>query len=32
VVVPSLIFEELEIQKLQDVTQRPPIVASPLKD
>ena len=32
VMVPSLIFEELEIQKLQDVTQRPPIVSSPLKD
>jgi TldD protein len=32
VVVPSLIFEELEIQKLQDVIQRPPIVSSPLKD
>jgi predicted Zn-dependent protease len=32
VVVPNLIFEELEIQKLQDVTQRSPIVPSPLKD
>jgi predicted Zn-dependent protease len=32
VVVPNLIFEELEIQKLQDVIQRPPIVSSPLKD
>jgi hypothetical protein len=31
VVVPNLIFEELEIQKLQDVTERPPIVPSPLK-
>jgi predicted Zn-dependent protease len=32
VVVPSLIFEELEIQRIQDVNQRPPIVPSPLKD
>lgn len=32
VVVPSLIFEELEIQRLQDVNQRPPIVPSPLKE
>lgn len=32
VVVPDLIFEELEIQKLQDVIQRPPIVTSPLKE
>ncbi len=32
VVVPSLIFEELEIQKVQDVTQRSPIVPSPLKN
>jgi hypothetical protein len=31
VVVPNLIFEELEIQKLQDVTERQPIVPSPLK-
>jgi hypothetical protein len=30
--VPSLIFEELEIQKIQDVNQRPPIVPSPLKE
>jgi predicted Zn-dependent protease len=32
VVAPNLIFEELEIQKVQDVNQRPPIVPSPLKD
>ena len=32
VVVPSLIFEELEIQRIQDVNQRPPIVPSPLKE
>jgi predicted Zn-dependent protease len=32
VIVPSLIFEELEIQKLQDVIQRPPIVSSPLQN
>jgi predicted Zn-dependent protease len=32
VVVPNLIFEELEIQKPQDVIQRPPIVSSPLKE
>jgi predicted Zn-dependent protease len=32
VVVPSLIFEELELQRIQDVNQRPPIVPSPLKE
>jgi len=32
VLVPNLIFEELDIQKVQDVNQRPPIVASPLKE
>ncbi len=32
VVVPNLIFEELEIQKIQDVIQRSPIVPSPLKN
>ena len=32
VIVPNLIFEELEIQKIQDVVQKPPIVPSPLKD
>ena len=31
VIVPNLIFEELEIQKIRDVAQKPPIVASPLK-
>ena len=32
VIVPNLIFEELEIQKIQDVVQKPPIVPSPLKN
>jgi predicted Zn-dependent protease len=32
VVVPSLIFEELEIQRIQDVNPRPPIVPSPLTE
>ena len=31
VIVPNLIFEELEIQKIRDVAQKPPIVPSPLK-
>jgi len=31
VIVPNLIFEELEIQKIKDVAQKPPIVPSPLK-
>src|SRR5439155_19324976 len=30
VIVPSLIFEELEIQKTKDVLQKPPSVPSPL--
>jgi predicted Zn-dependent protease len=30
VIVPSLIFEELEIQQTKDVAQKPPIVPSPL--
>jgi len=31
VIAPSLIFEELEIQKTTDIAQKPPIVPSPLK-
>jgi hypothetical protein len=31
VIAPSLIFEELEIQRTRDILQKPPIVASPLK-
>jgi hypothetical protein len=31
VIVPNLIFEELEIQKIRDVAQKPPIVPSPLR-
>jgi hypothetical protein len=31
VIVPSLIFEELEIQRVRDILQKPPVVASPLK-
>ena len=31
VIAPSLIFEELEIQRVRDILQKPPIVASPLK-
>ena len=31
VIVPSLIFEELEIQRTRDVAQRPPVVRSPLQ-
>jgi hypothetical protein len=30
VIVPNLIFEELEIQRSRDLTQKPPLVASPL--
>ena len=30
VIAPSLIFEELEIQKTREISQKPPIVASPL--
>ena len=29
VIAPSLMFEELEIQKLNDILQKPPIVPSP---
>ena len=32
VIVPSLMFEELEIQRVTDVLQKPPIVPSPLRD
>jgi predicted Zn-dependent protease len=32
VIAPSLLFEELEIQKVSDVLQKPPIVPSPLRD
>ena len=31
VIAPSLIFEELEIQRLRDILQKPPVVRSPLK-
>jgi predicted Zn-dependent protease len=31
VIAPSLMFEELEIQKLNDILQKPPIVPSPLR-
>jgi hypothetical protein len=31
VIAPSLIFEELEIQRVRDILQKPPVVASPLK-
>ena len=30
VIVPNLIFEELEIQRSREITQKPPVVASPL--
>jgi hypothetical protein len=30
VIAPSLIFEELEIQKTREISQKPPMVASPL--
>ena len=32
VIVPDLMFEELEIQQINDIAQRPPIVPSPLID
>jgi hypothetical protein len=32
VIVPSLMFEELELLKITDVLQKPPIVPSPLKN
>jgi hypothetical protein len=32
VIVPNLIFEELEIQQTRDILQRPPVVPSPLGD
>lgn len=31
VIAPSLIFEELEIQRTRDILQKPPVVPSPLK-
>lgn len=31
VVAPSLIFEELEVQRIRDILQKPPVVPSPLK-
>jgi PmbA/TldA metallopeptidase C-terminal domain len=31
VIAPSLIFEELEIQRVRDILQKPPLVPSPLK-
>ena len=31
VVAPSLIFEELEIQRVREILQKPPVVPSPLK-
>jgi predicted Zn-dependent protease len=31
VIVPNVLFEELEIQKIRDVAQKPPIVASPIR-
>jgi len=32
VIAPSLMFEELEIQKVSDILQKPPIVPSPLQN
>jgi TldD protein len=32
VIVPSLLFEELEIQQTRDIVQKPPVVPSPLKN
>jgi len=32
VIVPNLIFEELEIQQTREITQKPPVVKSPLTD
>jgi predicted Zn-dependent protease len=31
VIAPSLIFEELEIQRVRDILQKPPVVPSPMK-
>ena len=31
VIAPSLIFEELEIQRTRDILQKPPVVPSPLR-
>ena len=31
VIAPSLIFEELEIERIRDIIQKPPVVPSPLK-
>ena len=31
-IVPNLMFEELEIQKVTDVLQKPPVVPSPLRN
>ena len=31
VIAPSLIFEELEIQRIRDILQKPPVVSSPLR-
>jgi len=30
VIAPSLLFEELEIQQTREITQKPPVVGSPL--
>jgi predicted Zn-dependent protease len=32
IIVPNMLFEELEIQRSRDITQRPPLVPSPLVD
>ena len=32
VIAPSLLFEELEIQRIRDILQKPPLVPSPLKN
>jgi hypothetical protein len=32
VIVPNLIFEELEIQQTREILQKPPVVPSPLGD
>jgi hypothetical protein len=32
VIAPSLIFEELEVQRARDILQKPPVVPSPLKN
>jgi hypothetical protein len=31
VIAPSLIFEELELQRPRDILQKPPVVPSPLR-